>query len=1043
MNTNGTRHGRKSMAALVIAAAAGWGVPTLGNATARDVQSLDGPWGIVIDRENRGVEWQWFKPDVIAPLATREIPVPSCWEEYEEDYEGVVWYTRTVDAPAAWRGRYVRLRFDAVNYRAEVWLNGEVVGRQESGTTPVEFDVTQHLVYGAGNRLVVRVVGPAVLAERVDDYVRNETPHWRGAYLGGIWQSVSLVATDPVFVRDVFVEPDLANESAIVNISVANETFQPVPERGAVEPVPNHVGPPDLPAAIAAREVTVELSVAPAQTPDRVAVKTTVPLTVQPGGASARATLRIPNPALWSPESPNLYTARVRLLAGGREIDSASVRFGLREFAMRDGDFFLNGKKIFIKGAFWEGLYPVTLGHPRDPEIVRKEIRMAKEAGFNLLRPWRMAPAPMILDLADEMGILLTGAPAIECMGYWPSETPRMEEHWTRAFTEMIRRDRNHPSIILWETANEILRKSMLVLRHRVTLAGRALDPTRPILDESGGARAPWGSFVYPAHSSEPVQMDDRHIYRRAPVNESIYNEFRNYGSSRRAVWISEVGYGSFPDIAANVERYRKEGNPKTPDFKYHVELLETLEAVMDRHGLKEIFPDTRSLCLASQVIQALGNKQQLEAIRLNPAADGYCLHAFTDGDWVVGAGVLDLWREPKLLFETLKVVQAPLYPALRVTPSNVLASRGTSLTVTLVNDGPATAGELQLTVMRADGTEAVWSSTAAVKIAEGIGSPMEHPIDTTALRGGYVATARLLRDGVLVAENRFEFMVFLDSDIRADAGDIAVVDVQGGLKSFLSKRGVRGVAVKADADPVGPVVVAPSNPWGPAPGEAWAASLARVADWVRRGGVAVWFQPPSRLDTTALSIYRDWEKNLLMRLQAKARLTPEDAPNFLFESGIFPVSLAHRRAQGNWIPVVHYARPHPVFEALVPGGFMDWTWQNVAARTTLSNLDVPSIAGSVSWESVHDYRAETKAWHGVDLGILPHGEGKFILSTLDVIQNLGKDPLADIVFNRLLTHAREISGPIAPPSPGLAGEIQTKAEAYRRITQEWTNSGS
>lgn len=625
--------------------------PESGSADVRAVQSLDGAWGIVFDPANEGMENQWFNPEVISPLATRTIPVPSCWEEHEEDYEGVAWYTRLMDVPADWKGRHVRLRFDAVNYRAEVWIDGEVIGRQESGYTPIEFDVTPFLDYGGRSRLVVRVVGPAVRVERVDDYVRNETPHWRGAYLGGIWQSVSLIVTDPLFVRDIFVEPDLSQSGATVHLDIAHETCESLLEAG--NPPDAHASESARIGSIRSRDIMVRVSISPADRPDGPVVEASLNINVFPGGAKEEVTLIIPDPAVWSPDAPHLYLAHVQLLESGRPVDAASARFGLREFTFQDDGFYLNGKAIFIKGAFWEGLYPTTLAHPRDPDIVRKEIRMAKEAGFNLLRPWRMPPAPMILDLADEMGMLLTGAPAIECMGYWPEETPRMEEHWTRAFTEMIRRDRNHPSIILWETANEILRKSMMVRRHRVTLAGRALDPSRCILDESGGARAPWGAFIYPPQSAVPIPINDHHLYRPAPVSTDIYEGLKAYGKLSVPVFISEVGYGSFPDIAANVDRYRRDGNPKTPDYKYHVELLEGLNEVLNRHGLTAMFPDATALCRASQEVQATGNKLQLEALRVNPAVNGYCLHAYTDGDWVVGAGVLDIWREPKLIYDT------------------------------------------------------------------------------------------------------------------------------------------------------------------------------------------------------------------------------------------------------------------------------------------------------------------------------------------------------------------------------------------------------
>lgn len=999
---------------------------------AREVVGLDGEWRVVFDRTNGGVGASWWRPAVFDGLASRGMPVPSCWEEHEEGYEGVAWYAREVGVPGGWRGRHVRLVFDAVNYRAEVWLNGAMVGGAESGFAPVAFDVTPHLEYGATNRLIVRVVGPAVRGERVDNYVSNETPHWRGAYLGGIWQSVRLVATDTVFVRDVFVEPRVGEGAAVVNVALANESFQPVPAVGAVEPVRGSGGPGGIPRTITSRKVRLAIEVAAAGAPGAAVAAREVDVEVPPGGRDLREVLRLDSSKLWSPEAPNLYVARVKVLEGGGAIDDASVRFGMREFTARGEDLFLNGERVFIKGAFWEGLYPVGLGHPRDPGIVRKEIRMAKQAGFNLLRPWRMAPVPMILDIADEEGILLVGSPAIACMGYWPEETPRMEEHWTRAFAEMIRRDRNHPSIVMWETTNEIVRKSLLVRRHRVSLAGRALDPTRMILDESGGARSVWGSFAYLPWSAEPVPVDDRHIYRRAPVDEAVYRQLAGYGREGQAVFVSEVGYGSFPDIAANVERFRREGNPKTPPYKYHEELLESLREVMEKHRLGEIFPDVTSLCMASQEVQALGNKQQLEALRANPKADGYCIHAYTDGDWVVGAGVLDLWREPKKLYGTLKEVQRPLYLAVRVSPANVYASKGAKLTVVSANDGAPVEGELEVAVLGAGGGDPAWSEKVAVSVPGRVKALMGRDLPAGSPLGRCRAIARLRRGGEIVSENGFDFMVFPDEALKPGAGEVSVIDPRGTVRKFLESRDV--VARPFDAAAcAGPLVVAQGNAWN----EREAEQLVRAVDWVRRGGVAVWLDPPGEYERTGQPVYQDPEKNFMMRFQHLKRKPAEEWPNPVTRSGIFPVALRHRNAEGGWIPANHYARKHPIFEGAEVAGFMDWPWQNVAPRKTLVNLDVPSIAGTVSWESYHDYRAETKVWHGVDVGVLAHGRGKMILSMLEIVPHLGADPLADRLMRNLMAFARSEQGGVEPAGD-LSAEIAQKVGEFGRLRGDW-----
>ena len=122
--------------------------PAVAGVDAREVLPLDGEWGIVFDRADEGRAASWWTNDA-AFAAARPIAVPSCWEETEKDYEGVAWYRRAFAVPAAWKGRCVRLEFDAVNYLAEVWVNGQPAGDHEGGYTPFDLEVSDLLAYGA------------------------------------------------------------------------------------------------------------------------------------------------------------------------------------------------------------------------------------------------------------------------------------------------------------------------------------------------------------------------------------------------------------------------------------------------------------------------------------------------------------------------------------------------------------------------------------------------------------------------------------------------------------------------------------------------------------------------------------------------------------------------------------------------------------------------------------------------------------------------------------------------------------------------------
>ena len=196
----------------------------------------EGPWpaGNVKLPDSRCVpldgEW-WFVPDPECRLTAasvtaaqcRRIRVPGCWEAQFEDlvhYDGVAWYWRRFDIPSEWleaAGR-IFLRFDAVDYAAQVWLNGKLLGRHEGGYTPFEFDVTSAL-RPAGNLLVVRVVDPGTDRQRCDGLHIAEVPNGKQSHycnIGGIWQSVCLRLRGSTYVHSLFVVPRGGKKADVV-----------------------------------------------------------------------------------------------------------------------------------------------------------------------------------------------------------------------------------------------------------------------------------------------------------------------------------------------------------------------------------------------------------------------------------------------------------------------------------------------------------------------------------------------------------------------------------------------------------------------------------------------------------------------------------------------------------------------------------------------------------------------------------------------------------------------------------------------------------
>ena len=945
------------------------------HATPREVVCLDGTWQVVFDPENEGRERQWQQQGVFSSHAERrEILVPSCWEEIEKDYEGVGFYARSFSVPTAWRGKTVRLQFDAVNYIAEVYLNDHVVGRHEGGYGPFEFRVDDLLKLDQENFLSLRVIGPIVAQNKVIDGIGwSDMPHWRGAITGGIWQSVRLIATGTAFVDDVFLEPRLADDTVIAHVSLQNSE--------------------DL-----SREVDVTISIRTADAPNKLVAEKTTTLELVPGLNKRSWTLAIPEARCWSPADPHLYNATVRIAEGTSTLDVEEVRFGMRELTIRNNKFELNGKPIYIKAAFFEGLYPTRLAFPDSPEMARREIRLAQECGFNMIRPWRKPPPPMWLDMCDEMGVLVIGGLPIECMRRWPTVTPHLRDRIENEVRSAVLRDRNRACIVQWEVFNEIMREDLERLKHSTSMLARRLDPTRLILDESGGFAG--GSNIYLPYQFEPVVFNDVHSYPGAPLNDTSYDKFLTlsktpeeieamglpagrFSNSKtvpgRLTVVSEIGYGSLPDLVDNNARFAKDGNPLVPPYRYHKELAQSFRQVLKENGLDSIYPDLQKFCLDQQAIHSQGNKRMLEAIRSNSSTGGYAVHALTGGDWVLGAGLIDLFRNPKGSYWGTKEANQPRYLALRVRPRNVYASQGAKITITGINDLTDVAGTLRVDVVSADG-KSVFQTERGASLISGIAPIFEAKLDAKDLAGAYTARARLTgKDGAVVAQNSVDIDVFTEKQMAAPKGAIAVLDTNNSLRPFLNTWGLTYVEFGAKTPKSVPVFV--SKPLANNPPAK--ARFAELEKFVQQGGTAVYLETVQR-----------WANNPYWGGKLPSR-------------NLLPVQATIQQAKGLWIGVSHIVTDHPSFDGLPTKCMMGQTYENVWAPQTLMDTGGELIVASVShgWhqgeKDAQNYLGPDAAWCGMDLGIVTKGQGRYILSSMRIVENLGTDPVADkILFN-------------------------------------------
>lgn len=367
---------------------------------------------------------------------------------------GVAWYRRDLRVVPARNRRYF-VEFDGIMERSGVWVNGHHVGYRPMGYVSLRYDITRHL----------RSDGSNVIAVRADTAAAPSSRWYTGS---GIYRHVRLIETGDVhvpqggaFVRTSAITADTAMLSVSTDIHNAGSA-----SRGAV----------------------VEVVITdPA---GREAGRSRSPLTQVNADRTQTVTrdIRIPSPHRWNLDDPAMYRAAIRILDDhGDVLDNESVPFGVRDAEFRaDTGFWLNGRNIKVKGVavHHDG---GAVGAAVPIAVWRQRLTALKALGVNAIRTAHNVPSPELLDLTDELGLLVMD----EWFDQWnvaktPEDYHLFFSDWhKRDTTDMIRRDRNHPSIVLWSAGNEIHDTAYPVqakaaLRSLLDIA-HANDPTRPV----------------------------------------------------------------------------------------------------------------------------------------------------------------------------------------------------------------------------------------------------------------------------------------------------------------------------------------------------------------------------------------------------------------------------------------------------------------------------------------------------------------------------------------------------------------------------------
>lgn len=954
--------------------------------------SLSGEWSLAFDPDNAGKELGWSKT---FPRNSTPIAVPSVWEQVQPGYDGGGWYRKDFVLPEGWENRLVRVRFHAVQYYCEVWLNGVALGSHEGGSLPFEFMLPQSSLRtgAAGNELVVRVINPPMDREiegfRCGAPLNQSTiPVGKAGWyynFGGIWQDVELLVSDRVVLKHAVIEPWPSLRKIVLRLEV--ESYVPAFTTRLFCDIHGHG--------------------ADAPSPDPLAQD----WKLRRGHNQLRVEIPFSRCRRWSLADPFQYVAAIRI----EGCDAIDVRFGMREFAFKKGRFHLNGQKVVLKGFLHQGAWPRTLVYPDSNDILRRELTQVKESGFNFIRA-HLRPAPAaLLDLADELGLLVMAEPPIG----WISASPETEARCWREIEGVFRRDVNHASVTSWCLMNEVFHlkgftpTDARAMSVRWLERLRALDTTRPIIDVSGGhgmfAIGGVGTMLPdtakqkltaclqlpqsdPESAPAQIPIVDAHIYHAFPLEDQVWKNMRTTGADAELLFVSEYGAPPVPPQFAKViaEYTQEERDLDLEDIRLHRDFLESIRTNFEQSPeLAGLFGkgDKGIEAWIDRCNELRADEMALvtEALRSNPNMAGYCFCQLADASGEL-FGALDFWRRPKPMMAALANASSPT--ALGVFAWPRVIAPGGELNIELCrfnDDGPqdavVTGWKMELVNPKGSVVKR-WASQGKPKatlrlILEKLSLPANAPGGRWTIRAK--ATAE---DGRNLSGAR-EFFVAVPPVVpRRQPGPIAIDGSVGGrvLAEAAARLGLGETLPFSNnfREPDQPVFL-DCRDLAAMNRTLLMETMGQLKKVVQIGGCAVLLEP---------------EMTMLQHLLLDGRpLRPEPMMR----------------------PVAHIAK-HSVFEgmALPGGGMVDYPWAALMGKKFDLVSDIRALGGSVlmGGMSPHMWTRPAVFFNGAGLYTLPIGRGTLVVCHLALIDQLqAGNPLAERMLANLVKMARgEIS---------------------------------
>ena len=929
----------------------------------RETIDLSGSdWNITLDKEAKWENDELYLP----PVNIAELPVniptggwkllespsvsgvhlPATVEEHlwgwngetfgvTGNYVGVSWFETSVDIPSDWQGRRVAIDFEAVRFRAEVFVNHKLAGYDLVNGTPFSFDISDYLEYGARNTVSVRITDPNGNFNWKDSQVYS----W-GEYLtnpshgfGGITGSVRLTATDRTYISDIFVKNT------------------PQPRRIDLEV-----------SAIAASDATgVPLRISITDKDGKEVYAKSYKASLTEGENTLSYSVSLPKAQLWSVEEPNLYDLSITLGS-----DSDSRRFGFRWFEVRDvnGDrqFYLNGKRIVLRTAISWSFWPENGIMPSD-ELARRQVEAAKGLGLNMLNFHRGIGQNAVFRWADELGLLYWEEPGGNQYPISRFDDDNLQSRFYFAYRNeklrrMILRDRSHPSLIIYNMHNE-RGASPQKQDYEQMAMGHRLDPTRILVYNSCNGKNPEGTpdahfkthlMPYDTTFRDTGWWDNHHAGGPGVYHDALYVSRDEYlrGSNNRGeivIWGEEGATGTPPRLQLIRDGILASGKLSSWEAQDYLGWYDAYDKFLKERGFSKAFPSVDALTSAMGNVSYYYQGRIIENIRINNTVDGYAINGWESMKLENHSGVVDNYRHFKGDPELVARYNRPLVLSVKLNRKVLPVGRSTTADVFIINEkGLKGNYTLEVDYRLEDGT-LLDSRSAKVKVSGGAvyGECLADGFEFKVSEAGRSRVeARLVRGGKTVCKGSDDiFAVKLDASGIPSAGSVA--DSSGRVASFLSSMGIAVKPYRSGTPEGDYLVVGAFEP------QQWGSGISDIMEWVYKGHTLIVVDNPER-----------WAE-------------------FLSDKEVLDYR-GSKKIGSSWYGGNFFNREHPVWAGLPQDCVFNWEYQCFATYNR-RRIGLRCGNGQILAAAVADHKKEVYSV----LSLIKAGRGQVILTTLDI----------------------------------------------------------